>query len=73
MGCNHPSNIYLAALRASMGTGAQAATEEVVDWSSGAGKPNPRAVWVSGSSRVKGETLDPVEEQRHCVNTAKAA
>lgn len=53
--------------------GAQAAMEELVGWSSGADKPNARAAWASGSRRAKGKTSDPVMEQRHCIDTAKAA
>lgn len=59
-GCSRPSGVGVATLGASRDTAVRAATEECGDWSSGADKPNPRAAWVSGSSWVKGKTLDPV-------------
>lgn len=49
-----------------------ASREQLVKRSSGADKPNPRAVWVSGSSRDGRKASDPDMEQRNCIETAEA-
>lgn len=72
MGCDHPSNPYLAVLGhpltllykllwSSLWTGPVAQVSQILE------------LPESASSRVRGKSLDPGLEQRHCTDTVKAA